>query len=283
MSYDQPIFDTWVNLNTPAIAGQWTEGVKSNLGEWYHRFAAEMEEGTPVDEMVARMDDHRVEKCLITPPSYVYEFESVHEECSTVASLREQHPDRFAGALMLENTTESLEKFVTSVEDYGFVAGRITSSMVTDSGVPPTDEGFYPLYREAEKRGIPITINTGIPGPMRPAKTQRPLHLDQVCLDFPDLQVVATHMGDPWTGELVSLCNKHPNLTMMTSAWLPKYYPQEVLDYLESSRGREDVLFASDWPLLSWEEVVDQVYDLGLSEETLQRFLYENADDVFDV
>jgi predicted TIM-barrel fold metal-dependent hydrolase len=242
-----------------------------------------MEAGTSVDELVASMDESNVEKCVITPPSYVYDFDSVDEECSVVSDVRDHSPDRFGGALMLENTREATRRFVTSVEEYGFVAGRIMPSMVGDSGVPPTDRGFYPIYHEAEKRDIPITINAGIPGPVRPAKTQRPLHLDEICLEFPDLSIVATHMGDPWTDELVALCNKHPNLHMMTSAWKPEYYPEDVIEYLNSSRGIDDVMYASDWPLLDWTDTLPQVSDLELSEEATRKFLYDNANRVFDI
>jgi hypothetical protein len=33
MDTDQHIIDTWVNLNTPEVAGTWTDGIKENLGE----------------------------------------------------------------------------------------------------------------------------------------------------------------------------------------------------------------------------------------------------------
>ena len=45
---------------------------------------------------------------------------------------------------------------------------------------------------------LPITINTGIPGPPAPGECQHPMHLDRVCLDFPELKVCMAHGADPW-------------------------------------------------------------------------------------
>jgi hypothetical protein len=94
------------------------------------------------------MDEHDVEKCLITPSSCIYDFGSVEEECGAIAELTEHYHDRFAGGLMLENTRDSGDMVVMSVEDYELIAGRMPA-MVCDKGTPPKDETFYPHYHEA--------------------------------------------------------------------------------------------------------------------------------------
>jgi hypothetical protein len=100
--------------------------------------------------------------------------------------------------------------------------------------------------------GLPISINTGIPGPPMPAEPQRPLYLDEVCLFFPELTLIMAHGADPWWGEAIRLLLKYPNLYMMTSAYAQKYLPAELIHFM-NTRGAQKVLFASDHPVLPFE------------------------------
>ena len=109
------------------------------------------------------------------------------------------------------------------VEDYSFKAIRVVPQVIE---LPPDYRDYYPAYSAAVDLDVPITVNVGMPGPLRPAEVQRPLSLDRVCLDFPELVVVATHMGHPWHEELLSMMVRHQNLYLMTSAWAPRYSPR---------------------------------------------------------
>ncbi len=51
-----------------------------------------------------------------------------------------------------------------------------------------------------------------------PSEVGRPIYLDQVALDFPELAIVAGHIGYPWTDEAVAVATKHPNVYIDTSA-----------------------------------------------------------------
>ena len=50
---------------------------------------------------------------------------------------------------------------------------------------PPNDKVYYPVYAKCIELDLPISVNTGIPGPPMPAEPQRPLYLDEVCLFYP--------------------------------------------------------------------------------------------------
>jgi predicted TIM-barrel fold metal-dependent hydrolase len=69
---------------------------------------------------------------------------------------------------------------------------------------------------------------------------------------------------------------KYKNLRLMTSAWSPKRLPESLLHYL-STRGRERILFASDYPVLSMERTIGEASALGLDDEVLDNWLYGNA------
>ncbi|HFL2858099.1 TPA: amidohydrolase family protein, partial [Pseudomonas aeruginosa] len=65
-----------------------------------------------------------------------------------------------------------------------------------------------------------------------------------------------------------------------TSAYLPRYYPAQLLQFLQSY-GSQKVLFGSNFPQLSLSRCMKQVQELGLSPEVEAQFLYENARRIF--
>ena len=58
------------------------------------------------------------------------------------------------------------------------------------------------------------------------------------------------HGADPWWDTAIRLMLKYRNLRLMTSAWSPKRLPASLLHYM-STRGKDRILFASDYPVLS--------------------------------
>ena len=101
-----------------------------------------------------------------------------------------------------------------AVREYGIKAIRICPMF---TGIAIDDKLAYPLYTAACDEGAVVTINVGVPGPMKPAKLQRTILIDEVALAFPDLKLVMTHLGDPWISETVSMLVKHPNVFAMTA------------------------------------------------------------------
>jgi predicted TIM-barrel fold metal-dependent hydrolase len=106
------------------------------------------------------------------------------------------------------------------------------------------------------------------------------MHLDRVCLHFPDLQLVMAHGADPWWSEACRLMLKYPNLSMMTSAYLPKYFPPELIHFM-NTRGRSKIMFASDHPAIQMERCFKEALALDLREGVLEAFLVDNAERVF--
>lgn len=83
---------------------------------------------------------------------------------------------------------------------------------------PLNDRRMWPFYEKACELGIPLTVHTGMSyvGP-QPSHHTLPLLLDQVCIDFPELTIIAYHMGWPYSEDLMGLAGKHPNLYLSLS------------------------------------------------------------------
>ena len=113
-----------------------------------------------------------------------------------------------------------------------------------------------------------------------PSEVGRPIYLDQVALDFPDLVIVGGHIGYPWTDEAITVATKHENVYIDTSAYTVDRYPGALVDYLRS-HGRRKVLFGSNYPMIEPAKALAGLDRLQLDEETRDGFLAGNARRVF--
>ena len=152
------------------------------------------------------------------------------------------------------------------------------ASGATDS--TPSDAVYYPLYAKCAEIDLPLCINTGLPGPPIPGEVQNPIHLDRVCVRFPELKLCMIHGADPWWDIAIRMLIKYRNLRLMTSAWSPKRLPDSLLHYMRT-RGPDKVIFASDWPVLKQRRVVPEALALDLPPDVLDNYLYNNAADFF--
>jgi hypothetical protein len=148
-------------------------------------------------------------------------------------------------------------------------------------GLPPDDRRYYPLYSECVELDVPFCLQVGHTGPLRTSETGRPIpYLENVALEFPELRIVAGHIGAPWTQEILSLATKFPNLYIDTSAYKATRYPADFVAFLRG-RGARKVMFGSNFPMLSPRACLEGLDSLGLSPEARDLFLRGNASKVF--
>lgn len=270
--------DGWINPNPPEIAVVWREqehprDVATRL--FKHR-AEEILNGVPMDELIQRMNAAGIERGVVTamPESSPWPARDFYD---WVAKTVSEHPDTFCGSGGVEpiHRMQAVRDVEYMVRELDFRLIRIYPSI---KGLPPTHPLYYPLYAKCVELDVPIGICVGIPGPLVAADSQHVRHLDQVCADFPELKLIASHMGHPWTEELVAYMAKYPNLFLMTSAWAPRHYPKTILDFLNSSRGRHKVMFATDYPLMGIERCMEEALQLPFADQdTADAFFRHNA------
>ena len=110
----------------------------------------------------------------------------------------------------------------------------------------------------------------------------RPIYLDEVAIDFPELKLIGIHIGIPWTDEMISMCWNHENVYTAGDAYAPKYWPDSYVHYA-NSYGQKKVLFGTDWPVIDPVRAVEEFNDLNFRESASQRILRENALEVFNL
>jgi predicted TIM-barrel fold metal-dependent hydrolase len=121
----------------------------------------------------------------------------------------------------------------------------------------------------------------GHTGPLLSSETGRPIpYLENVALEFPELRIVAGHIGAPWTQEIISLATPCSNLYMDTSAYKASRFPADFVEFMRG-RGARKVLFGTNYPMLTASACLEGLASLGLSDDTERRFMAENAQHVF--
>jgi predicted TIM-barrel fold metal-dependent hydrolase len=190
------------------------------------------------------------------------------------------HPDRLFGVASVDlyRPVDAVRELRRCVRDLGFRAVRVVPWLWN---LPPDDRLYYPLYAECVDLAIPFCLQVGHTGPMRPSEPGRPIpYLDRVALDFPDLTIVAGHIGFPWTNEMICLATKYPNVYIDTSAYKASRYPPELVAYLQG-HGRKKVMFGTNFPMIQFADALKDIQSLGLDDDARRLFLFENARRVF--
>jgi len=265
-----PIVDAWVNpnLGTPA-------NPRYTLGYLFPELAERWERGTTVSQMIDEMDEGNVGLSVLCMG--YGGVEGVDDE-RWVLDAVDAHPDRFVASLAVDprRAMAAVNQVERMVRDHHI---RMIRVVPFEIGVSYDDPMYYPIYAKCAELGVPIGINVGIPGPLLAGAVQDPLHLDKICAFFPELTVIMQHGGDPWIDLCVKLLLKWPNLHYMTSAWSPKRVPEAIIRFANSRLGGSDkVMFASDYPLLTFSRCAAEIEKMPFKlEQTRRKFARGNA------
>jgi uncharacterized protein len=141
------------------------------------------------------------------------------------------------------------------------------------------------IYTRCSEIGLPVLIHTGtsiFPGAR--SKYGNPLEVDDVAIDFPDLQIVLAHGGRPfWMGEAFFVLRRHRNVWFDLSG-IP---PRSLLDYFPKLEELSTkLLWGTDWPspgVRRMRRNMEQFLALPLSDETKRRALQENPERLLPV
>jgi predicted TIM-barrel fold metal-dependent hydrolase len=171
---------------------------------------------------------------------------------------------------------DEVRRIRESKRKYGIDAVSVFPAGVNPQ-VPINDKRFYPIYTACVEENLPIFVNAGVPGPRVPGACQDVHLVDEVCWFFPDLKFVMRHGAEPHVDMAVKLMLKYPNLYYSTSAFAPKHYPKEIIQFA-NTRGADKILYAGYFPMgLSLERIFAELAELPLRAEVWPKFLRTNA------
>lgn len=247
-----------------------------SLRRWTRSEAPTVE--LPVDTTLDVMNAGGVDKMLtsawVAPRNVMISNEEV-------AAFVGHAPDRLVGvgSVDISRPMEAVREVRRCVRELGFKAIRVLPWLWEAA---PTDRRFYPIYAACIEEGVPFCTQVGHTGPLMPSEVGRPIYLDQVALDFPELVIVAGHIGYPWTDEAIALVTKHENVYLDTSAYTVRRYPPQLVEFMQG-HGAGKVLFGTNYPMITPRKALQGLAELQLEDTARTAFLGGNAVRVFDL
>lgn len=144
------------------------------------------------------------------------------------------------------------------------------------------DKLFYPVYEKAVELDVPVILTMG-PLPIRNGSYMEfgnPTPIDHVCADLPDLKVLISHAGFPWTQELIAMVWRHENLYFETSIYRHLPGAELIVDAVNTCIG-DKMCYASAYPYADYTQALPKFLNMGYKSWVLPKILYENADRLF--
>ncbi len=276
--------DIVCNLFTPREVREGRTGLDDTFKQQV-RMPPDMRGGVEIETYLEKMDRAGIDRSLLIAVragdlavrgSFEITYERVHEVCS-------RWPDRFSGLAGVDpfRGMQGIYELEKSVREYGFVGAHLYPHWF---GLAPNDRRYYPYYSKCCELDIPIMMQVGhnlvYSRERRLPSVGRPITLDDVAIDFPELKLIGIHIGIPWTDEMISMAWKHENVFIGVDAYAPKHWPKQLVHYL-NTYGREKVLFGTDWPVIDPERAVREIDALDLRPEAKELLMAHNAHRVF--
>ena len=233
------------------------------------------------DALLAEMDEAGVTKAILVAEDFEETLgKKVPNEA--IAAGVKKYPDRFFGLASVDphkgkKAVQELEHAVKDLEMVGLTLWPCFHKIYSN------DKKYYPLYEKCLELGIFVVIHTSVNfSSVSKLDLGRPIYLDEVAMDFPDLRIIASHAGWPWVLEMIAVAWRHPNVYMEISAMRPKYMAREhsgwgpLLNY-GNTILQDRIMFATSWPLLPFKRSVEEVQALPLKKSVKEKWLYQNA------
>lgn len=160
-------------------------------------------------------------------------------------------------------------------------------------GYPINDPSLETVFRIAAKHAVPVMIHTGDTY-SRTAKVRmaHPLLVDDVAVDYPDVQFVMCHLGNPWFQDAAEVLYKNDNvyadisgLTLGEFTYEFERYVamrlKEMIAYM-GDPGRQ-LMYGSDWPLVRMKPYLKFLGELDFDQEQLENVSWRTASRVFGI
>lgn len=210
-------------LSGPGLLAGYGIAELRSFEDWraYTRRAPGSAPGEAAASLVRKMDEVGVSMACVLPESFLPMTHGARMMSTNgwLANELASHPDRLVGVCNVgpfswRGVKNALWEVEHLVKEMAFKAVKFYP--VDDMAI--NSKELWPFYEKLQGLGVPLFVHTGasycIPGRSEHAY---PFLLEAVCEDFPELKILAYHMGYPFTDALNICAAKYPNLYIGTS------------------------------------------------------------------
>lgn len=271
-------------------------GIKKSLDEvmpFYQNYMNDPE----LDKLVKRMDENGIDVTVVNVVDNINfgldneRIMRINERCSQAAA---KHPGRIIALAGIDpRRPDAPALFRKCLREFNMKGLK----WHPDDGYYPNSKESYAVLEVANELGVPLLTHSG-PLPSSRAKYSHPIHLDDIALDFPNINIIAAHMGDIWWRDWAAIARYKKNVCGDLAMWqlmaesrpnLFYRYLREILDIV----GPGQVLFATDGPIIEphvsnrrWVEIIKALAtessgEIKFSHEEVEAILGGNASRIF--
>lgn len=270
-----------------AVVNIWTAEALSHRPGWTDEFFIDKVKGqhgsggVSLEQMLEGMDAAGIDRgFLIAAKSGRPGLAgSYHMPPEVVARAVEEYPDRFSGLIGIDpyQGMEGVALMEDAITNMGFIGAHLYPHWYE---LPPNHAKYYLYYAKCVELNVPVQMQVGqsllYSKEQRCRSVGRPIYLDDIACDIPELKLIGSHVGIPWTDEMIAMAWKHDNVYIGTDAHSPKYWPESLVRYI-NSYGQDKVIFGTDFPVLRFERTVEEIDALGLKPEVRRKFMRDNV------
>lgn len=199
-------------------------------------------------------------------------FKSLYLEAEipnrSIAEYVRRNPSKIVGFAGIDPTERDwLEELRIAQEELQLKGVTISPSM---QNFHPSDTHAMRLYEECARRRMPIVFEQNHRNAASKIEYARPLLLDEIAREFPELRIVVAHMGYPYIDETVVLLGKHQHIYadiagLLRQPWLT--YNALLTAHEYGVIGK--LLFGSNFPFRLPATCIEALYSINqLSQGT---------------
>ena len=273
-----------------------------------------------IEAQIKMMDEAGIDKAVLSYPTSdahlkLGGFDEVTRIYNdNVAKIIRRYPDKCIGAAVLPvgSSQDMLDELKRAREELGFKAVSLASSY---NGLYLDDSMFLHIYREAQKRNIPIFVHSQIVNPIGFERVQDPLLTPvieyvfdtTICIgkllmadilrDYPDLKFIFAYFGGVITHlehrfdatyQMLRGINFVKDLGANPTAYLRNIYVDTSGDIKKTNflsalelLGSKHILWGSDWPAKrDIQSSIQAVYNLDITQEDKENILGGNLEKI---
>ena len=236
-----------------------------------------------LEDFIAQLDDAGVAKAVV-PARDAESNWGLKVPNDYVAGIVARYPDRiigFAGADPLKGrrAVEEVERSIRELELSGVSLDPCFAFMA------PNDRRLYPIYEKCIELNVPVILTIG-PLPIKPLlmKHGSPMTVDEVATDLPELDIVCSHGGWPFTLEMIAVAMRHDNVYFENAGY--HFMPgSERLVEAANTIIPDKMLFATAFPggqCATLKEEVDRFKAFPFEPDARRKVLHDNAARLLD-
>jgi predicted TIM-barrel fold metal-dependent hydrolase len=209
---------------------------------------------------------------------------AVNEQVSRAVTT---YPERLVAGIATTDPRlpNALEILKSAHDDLGLKGWNFQPGFLK---VAATDPRCADILKYCQEDGHPVTVHSGINfSDTGPISFGHPSAICEIACAYPGLVVVANHGGWPWVTETLAVLWKHRNVYADFGAIAPKRMvgPKggwEPVAHWMNTMVSDQVLMATDWPMMRHTRLLEELDHLGLSEESLAKYTRMNAARLID-